>query len=829
MRPFSFLLPALALSTLLATPLTAATFTVDSTFDAVDVNPGDGTCADSVGDCTLRAAIMEANALAGADSVVLPAGTYRLTIPGYDEDASVTGDLDITASVTISGASAETTVIDGFGLKDRAFDIRGGVVVIRHLTLQHAGSDTSEGGGIRNAATLSVEDSEVTTGVSGGTTGIARGGGIANRGTLTIERSRFRMCGASAYDAPGENTAQGGAVWNAGTLSVSQTTFHLNHASARGSFATALGGAIYSADTETAQMTVTSSTFMTNNVSASVMSQGGAIYAGGAASITNCTFTTNYASGEPAPTRGGAIAKVGAKLHTYTNLTITHNEAAGGSGVFTTGGVQYLNTALVGNRGTSDCFGAGSSAGYNILGSSTCVATLQSGDIVGSPTEIFYALADNGGPTLTYMPRPGSIAIDAGSPTSCVPTDQRGALRPGDGNFDGVARCDIGAVEYCTLPAISGPSSLLAGSNVRLTIPPGALSQQWYRNGIAIPGATGETLFMANIAGPSHGGVYTVIANYGCGTSQSLEFNLSVRDSAKGRFLFWRHGATGQVYLWELEGPNVVAVRPLETVADMNWKIVGSGDVDADGDDDLVWQHAVTGEVYFWLVNAGVTAVRLANPPSTSWHIAAVGDFDGDSRIDLLWQHTTGSLYVWLLDGTTMRDARPLTNTESMQLVGVGDLDDDGTSDLIWNHPQAMRHLAWKIRAGRRMPDTTSFSWLQRDTIASGWALTGIGDTNGDRIVDLIWSNSGTSSTYLWPMQGLLWDVASAPLPSSGGFTLAVTADYDHDGRTDLVWRHPATGANYLWQMNGANAVGTPLPSVSDLQWQIVAPLPRGK
>ena len=58
-------------------------FDVDSTADAVDANPGDGVCASAAGECTLRAAVMEANAspYAYAD-IRLSAGTYRLTITG---------------------------------------------------------------------------------------------------------------------------------------------------------------------------------------------------------------------------------------------------------------------------------------------------------------------------------------------------------------------------------------------------------------------------------------------------------------------------------------------------------------------------------------------------------------------------------------------------------------------------------------------------------------------------------------------------------------------------------------------------------------------------
>src|SRR6266478_3035039 len=59
----------------------AATFTVNCTMDDVDAAPGDGICSTATGACTLRAAIQETNALPGPDSIMLPAGSYTLTIP----------------------------------------------------------------------------------------------------------------------------------------------------------------------------------------------------------------------------------------------------------------------------------------------------------------------------------------------------------------------------------------------------------------------------------------------------------------------------------------------------------------------------------------------------------------------------------------------------------------------------------------------------------------------------------------------------------------------------------------------------------------------------
>ena len=92
-------------------PAYASTFVVDSTADTADANPGDGACGDSSGNCSLRAAISEANALAGADTITLPAGTYTLTRAGTGDDVNATGDLDATSEIIINGAGAAATII----------------------------------------------------------------------------------------------------------------------------------------------------------------------------------------------------------------------------------------------------------------------------------------------------------------------------------------------------------------------------------------------------------------------------------------------------------------------------------------------------------------------------------------------------------------------------------------------------------------------------------------------------------------------------------------------------------------------------------------------
>ena len=140
------------------------TYTVTSTADQADINPGDGTCstgAFSGNTCTLRAAILEANAHPGADTILfgLP-GVFALGIPVTNDDTPASGDFDLMDPVTIRGNAVAGTIIDGgtppennadaVGM-DRLFEIHPQArnVTFEDLTLRE-GSVDGDGAAIQN-------------------------------------------------------------------------------------------------------------------------------------------------------------------------------------------------------------------------------------------------------------------------------------------------------------------------------------------------------------------------------------------------------------------------------------------------------------------------------------------------------------------------------------------------------------------------------------------------------------------------------------------------------------------------------------------------------
>jgi len=205
----------------------------------------------SDGDCSLREAIRAANsdtavdaclAGSGADTIILPAGIYTLTIGGIVEYEAATGDLNITDDLTLIGAGASTTIIDG-GALDRVFHIdRFGVgvtVEMSGVTIRN-GQAPGDGGGIWNGGLLTIANCAVTDNRASD-----EAGGIWNEGTLTVTN-----CTISNNSA-----THGGGVKNR-----SQATMVITNSTISGNFASDdIGGII-----NDATLTLDNSTIVSN-------------------------------------------------------------------------------------------------------------------------------------------------------------------------------------------------------------------------------------------------------------------------------------------------------------------------------------------------------------------------------------------------------------------------------------------------------------------------------------------------------------------------------------------------------------------------------------
>jgi len=337
----------------------AASFTVTRTDD-----PAPDGCF--LGDCSLREAIIAANAHLGEDTITLGPGTHTLAITGTNEDLAATGDLDIADDLTISGVNSATTIIDGGGL-DRVFHIipTGNVtfsgVMIQNGVVSGTSSELSEGGGIRYESaggTLNIVNSRIFS-----NTAQDDGGGVhveSDNTTVVIANSTLISNTAitldgGAFDSEGMTTTitvmnsvfsgnaahdEGGALQTAGNhsaVNISSSTFTGNKAGDD-------GGAIEFDDPYTT-ITILGSNFISNTAGADGGSgEGGALHTDITSNIYTVTIASSTFDGNTATSGGGAINYEGETTSSINdsifinNMTtfITGTSGAGGGGAIRT-------------------------------------------------------------------------------------------------------------------------------------------------------------------------------------------------------------------------------------------------------------------------------------------------------------------------------------------------------------------------------------------------------------------------------------------------------------------------------------------------------------
>ncbi|MHA6493254.1 choice-of-anchor Q domain-containing protein [Pseudomonas borbori] len=438
----------------------ALNITVTKTDDSQD-----GTC-DS--DCSLREAIIKANATNGAHRIRLPAGTFQLSIAPprgeegdvFDDDFNFHGDLDVRSTLTISGAGSGQTLIDGGGL-DRIFEVfPAAQLTLQHLVLRN-GRHSYDGGAIRNVGDLYTSDVDFQSNAASNGWNQAQGGAVANYAALTLVRTRF----LSNRSSTGDTTwSLGGAVYNEGTLLARDVEFRANSASTDDIISA--GGAIFNMGIADIARAVFIGNHANDGSGAAIANQNG-----GQLHLRNATLSGNYgteywqegilANGSQYPYRPNYPEPSRVPSMQLVHVTLAANQAT--VGLLNFGKLSVRNSLIMATQtslsepdpdGDSavNCQNNGPDATLQARGmllgqdAGNCVPDLAPAPEAQAFTTVMYPLADNNSSLPTHALRRGSPAVDT-AVGSCPSDDQRRVTRPRDGNGDGVAVCDIGAYE----------------------------------------------------------------------------------------------------------------------------------------------------------------------------------------------------------------------------------------------------------------------------------------------------------------------------------------------------------------------------------------------
>jgi predicted outer membrane repeat protein len=461
-------------------------------FLATPAHPLDQVVTSCASEADLRAKL-DAVQEAGGGTITFSCGTATVPLQNplaITEPTTVDGG----GTITLSGggdrriftvAVGATALLERLVLTDAKGANGGAIVSDGNLTLRQttvtASEATQDGGAIWTSGNVSILDGSVLTQNEAG------GGGGAIFATLgalvVIEDSQV-----SFNTSDGTFDGTGGAIelLEGADLAITGSTLANNLARIGGAVSAIGAGSTVSIDGSTlanndtidgpggaiaisgGALTVSASTLAGNDA---INGSGGAVWVTGSSSGY---VRTSVVYSNTSTMTGGGIALEASSNFIVENVTFSQNGALIGGGfdsaessariehatfahnVATLTGASFSNSAANGVLtvrntivaypfSTQNCSDDETettvSLGGNLSSDASCVALFdQPTDLHQTDPLLAADLAGNGGPTLTYLPQPGSPAVDAGA-SSDVATDQRGFERPQGPAFD------IGAVE----------------------------------------------------------------------------------------------------------------------------------------------------------------------------------------------------------------------------------------------------------------------------------------------------------------------------------------------------------------------------------------------
>ena len=314
-------------------------------------DPAPNGCA-SGSDCSLREAVLQANATGGLDVIQLPAGVYTLTVAGVDDTGNL-GDLDFTGPTQLGVTGGLSASIGAeSSLLDRIMDVITGSVAVTMTDIVIHGGDplNNTAGGVRVAANTSLWLERVT--VRDNLAGAGGGGGLLTAGRLTLVDSLV-----TRNRAP--NGGQGGGILaTPGAVVVLTNTVILSNTTSSTSGAHG-GGILLQANTK---LTMSGGGLISNTASGN--GGGLTIFTANPVVLTGVQVLTNTAL------QGGGVLNFGPL--TMVNSLVRGNTATqnGGGGLRAESGLTLTASAVISNVATNSTGG-----GLHIVNGVTAVIT----------------------------------------------------------------------------------------------------------------------------------------------------------------------------------------------------------------------------------------------------------------------------------------------------------------------------------------------------------------------------------------------------------------------------------------------------------------------
>ena len=261
------------------------------------------------------------------------------------------------------------------------------------------------------------------------------------------------------------------------------------------------------------------------------------------------------------------------------------------------------------------------------------------------------------------------------------------------------------------------------------------------------------------------------------------------------------NGAETQTQIWQLSFPlqsqNYTAPTrsyPPAFPDQANWELLTSGDFDKDGDADIVWRHKTTAAWKIWQMQDGQRVAQSnwsdSFDPSRQWQVIGAGDTDKDGDDDIILNNTTtGAVMIWQIQGNTVAAALNIGSKAGYSVNRIGDFNKDGDVDLLFRQNGGDALVTWELQ--------TNVLVTERFLANTGTGYNPVcaGDFDNDGDDDIMLVNSGTSKQEKW----FVMENYTRTQQVGGvndGFVFLGCGDYDGDGDADSLWQRSSDEKN---------------------------------
>lgn len=206
------------------------------------------------------------------------------------------------------------------------------------------------------------------------------------------------------------------------------------------------------------------------------------------------------------------------------------------------------------------------------------------------------------------------------------------------------------------------------------------------------------------------------------------------------------------------------------TIKDTYWRFQTTGDLNGDGQDDVLLRNFIAGQNLVWYLQPSGAAIASESLigrdiPDPNWSLVGTGDFDGDGQIDILLRNEAADQTVaWYMNPNGSIRAESLVGRgfgdNNWKIEATADFNNDGQTDILLRNTPADQTILWTMNGSSIVAEAL---W-GRPVGDPNWQIEGARDFTGNGEMDVLWRYSGGTQAILWVMQNQTQIAQELPL-----------------------------------------------------------------